>query len=242
VNLLQAERPFVPYGPSHWALLTLLVAGAVLLAWLGRRHRDTEAARTGAHVFAVAILAFQLPMQVLMLLPPRWDISESLPFQLCDLGWMTAAYALWTRSWWAYALTYYWGITLTPQAMITPALHAPDFPHIQFIEFWGQHCLVVWAAVYLTWGLGMRPNWRSFTTSVSVTVVWAAAMLTFNSIVGTNYGFLNSKPENPSILDLMGGWPGYLAVEFAVGLAAWALLTWPWTRAPVEPSKAATTD
>jgi uncharacterized membrane protein YwaF len=28
----------------------------------------------------------------------------------------------------------------------------------------------------------------------------------------------------------MGGWPWYLGVELVVGLAVWALLTWPWTR------------
>ena len=27
----------------------------------------------------------------------------------------------------------------------------------------------------------------------------------------------------------MGEWPWYLGVELIVGLAGWALLTWPWT-------------
>jgi hypothetical integral membrane protein (TIGR02206 family) len=230
VNLLQAERTFQPYGPSHWALIALIVAGSLALALLGHRYRDAEATTKFARVFAVAILAFQVPLLIYKLLPVRWDLYNSLPFHLCDLAWMAAAYALWTRQWWAYALIYYWGLTLTPQAMITPALDAPDFPHIDFIEFWGQHLMVVWAAVYLTWGIGMRPDWRGYRTSAVITLVWGVLMLAFNEWAGTNYGFLNSKPTNPSLLDLMGGWPWYLGVEVIVGLTGWALVTWPWTR------------
>ena len=40
---------------------------------------------------------------------------------------------------------------------------------------------------------------------------------------------MNRKPDNPSVLDFMGGWPWYLGVELAIGLTVWALLTWPWT-------------
>jgi hypothetical protein len=69
------------------------------------------------------------------------------------------------------------------------------FPHHEFLGFWSIHLLVVWAAaIYLTWGRRMRPQWRSYRIAVLVTVVWAAATFTFNSIAGTDYGFLNGKP------------------------------------------------
>jgi uncharacterized membrane protein YwaF len=34
--------------------------------------------------------------------------------------------------------------------------------------------------------------------AVLVTAVWAAATFTFNSIAGTDYGFLNGKPVEPT--------------------------------------------
>lgn len=230
VNLLQAGRTFSPYGPSHWAILTMIAVVALVLVRLGRRLRGTEAGEIFARTFAVVIVVFAVAMLVHELLPSQWDIGNSLPLHLSDLVWMTAAHALWTRRQWSFSLTYYWGLTLNTQAMITPALDAPGFPHVVFIDFWGQHSLVLWAAIYLTWGVGMRPDWRSYTTTVAATLVWGLAVLGFNALAGTNYGFLNAKPDNPSLLDLMGGWPWYLGVELAVGLAAWALITWPWTR------------
>lgn len=231
MNPLPAGSTFSPYGPSHWTILGVVLVGALLLVWWGRR--GGVAFTRG---FACVLGAFALTMQLYRLLPAQWNIGGSLPLHLSDLTWIVVVYALWSRRRWAYSLTYYWGLTLNTQAMFTPALNAPGFPHIDFLDFWIQHTLVLWAAIYLTWGLGMRPDWRSYTTTISATVVWGLVTLGFNTLAGTNYGFLNAKPTNPSLLDLLGPWPWYLGVELAVGLAAWALITWPWTRAARSPT------
>lgn len=240
MGLLAAESTFQPYGTSHWALITLIVVGSLALALAGRRHPGAATARPVRRGFAVLIVVLFLPLLVYRLLPDQWNLYTSLPLHLCDLAWMAAAHALWTGRRWAGTLTYYWGLTLTPQAMATPALNSPDFPHIDFLEFWAQHLLVVWAAVYLTWVVGLRPGWRDYRRSLLVTLTWMAALLVVNAALGTNYGFLNAKPDNPSMLDLLGGWPWYLGVEVALGAAAWALLTWPWThrarRATIPPA------
>ena len=66
--------------------------------------------------------------------------------------------------------------------------------------------------------------------AVLVTVVWAAATFTFNSIAGTDYGFLNGKPATASLLDLLGPWPVYVLTAATLLLIVWALMTWPWER------------
>ncbi len=76
----------------------------------------------------------------------------------------------------------------------------------------------------------MRPTWSSYRFVVLVTAVWAAVTMAFNSIAGTNYGFLNAKPATASLLDVMGPWPVYVLVASALILAVWALMTWPWVR------------
>jgi hypothetical integral membrane protein (TIGR02206 family) len=76
----------------------------------------------------------------------------------------------------------------------------------------------------------MRPTWRSYRFAVVVTVIWAAATFTFNSIAGTNYGFLNGKPATASLLDVLGPWPLYLLTATLLILVVWALMTWPWER------------
>lgn len=160
------------------------------------------------------------------LVPP--SINWSVPLQLTDLATTAGAYALWSQRHWAVALTYYWGLTLSVQALISPVLRGPDFPNYRFLAFWAIHLLVVWAAIYLTWGRGFRPTWRDYRFVVAVTFAWAVITLTFNSIAGTNYGFMNRKPGTPSLLDLFGPWPVYVVVATVLILVVWSLMTWPW--------------
>lgn len=109
-------------------------------------------------------------------------------------------------------------------------LVGPDFPHHTFLAFWAIHLAVVWAAIYLTWGRGMRPEWRSLRLAVTVTAVWAAVTFVFNRIAGTNYGFLNGKPVTASLLDVLGPWPVYILSATALLVAVWVLMTLPWVR------------
>lgn len=230
--MLSAQREFSAYGLSHLVVLTLFALGAMLLVIVGRRQTEAQA-RLLSRVLAVLLIAAFLVALVYKLIQPT--IDTSVPLQLCDLAELAAAYALWSRRHWAFVLTYYWGLVLSSQALITPDIGtpregAPDFPHHLFVTFFTLHVLVVWAAIYLTWGRGMRPRWRDYRFAVVATLAWVAVTLAFNAITGANYGYLNRKPPTASVLDVLGPWPVYLAVEVAIVLIVWALMTWPWER------------
>jgi len=226
---LVTQRQFVAYGPSYWAVIAVFAIGAVLLVWIGRRQTESQARRL-ARVLAVVTAAIYAAMLIYTLNPP--SIHWSVPLRLTDLATVAAAYALWSQRHWAFALTYYWGLVLSVQALVSPALESPDFPHYEFLAFWAIHLLVVWAAIYLTWGRRMRPRWSSYRFVVVVTAVWAAVTFTFNRIADTNYGFLNWKPATASLLDVLGPWPVYIFTATALILIVWALMTWPWERLP----------
>jgi hypothetical integral membrane protein (TIGR02206 family) len=227
---VRAAHQFEAFGWSHAAVVVVVVVVAAALVGVGRRYRGTAAGRRLSKTLAVVFAAFLIPVEVYYLLPWQWGIKYSLPLQLCDLASIAAVWALWSYSSTAFALTYFWGLTLTSQAFISPELHGPDFPSLQFISFFGIHSLGPLAAIYLTWGVGLRPGWRSYRAAVLVTIGWGVAMFAFNHVEGTNYGFLNRKPLVPSLLDVLGPWPWYLLSELVLGAAAWAVITWPWVR------------
>ncbi|WP_028661168.1 TIGR02206 family membrane protein [Nocardioides insulae] len=216
---------FQAYGVAHWSMLVLLGLGLVPAVLLGRWDRDRRIGR----ILAVLIPVFVLVSQGLLLIRHDYHLETVLPLQLCDLAWMAAAWALWTRDRFPAALTYYWGLALTTQAALTPALEQP-FPHAGFVAFWGQHLLVVWAAVHLVWGVRLRPTWWWYRATVVATGAWLIVVFVVNAALGTNYGFVNEKPGTGSVLDLLGPWPVYVLVEIVVIAAVWALMTWPWTR------------
>jgi hypothetical integral membrane protein (TIGR02206 family) len=236
MTMLAAQREFSAYGPSHWGVIVVFVVGAVLLVWVGRRQTDAQARRLGRILGALTAVVY-VAMVIYTLIPP--SIHWSVPLRLTDLATVAGACALWSQRRWAYVLTYYWGLVLSSQALISPALESPDFPHYEFLAFWVIHLLVVWAAIYLTWGRQMRPRWRDFRFVVVVTAVWAAVTFTFNSIAGTNYGFLNRKPVTPSLLDVLGPWPVYIFTAATLIIIVWALMTWPWERATMSAARRA---
>ncbi|EID56509.1 conserved hypothetical integral membrane protein TIGR02206 [Saccharomonospora xinjiangensis XJ-54] len=224
-----AQHQFTAYGLSHWAVLAVFAVGAALLVLTGRAHRHSPSERLISRTFGVVLLAIHLSALGYTMSSRDWGLLDTIPLHLSDLAGFVAAFALLTHTRWAYALTYYWCLTLSPQALFSPVLAGPDFPHHEFLAFWALHLLVVWAAIYLTWGVGLHPTWRDYRTAVAITACWAVFAIAFNSATGTNYGYLNRKPTTGSILDALGPWPWYVVAEVAIILAVWAALTWPWT-------------
>ncbi|MBO0813093.1 MAG: TIGR02206 family membrane protein [Microlunatus sp.] len=218
-----------PYGLSHWSLLGLTSVGAVLLVRLGRSHRGTAAADRFSRGFGLALFGVAFAWIGWNVLPGHLHADTSLPLHLCDVLRFVAGYALITRARWAVAATYYWGLTLDPQAMLTPSLVYSTVPAVDFTAYWLQHILVVWSVFYLIWGLGERPTWRSYRIAVLLIIGWAAGTFAINLVLGADYGYLNRKPPMASLLDVFGPWPYYLLVEFIVALSLWALITLPWT-------------
>lgn len=225
-----ASDRFESFTPEHLGLVVLFLVVLVAVVVYGRRYGDNERFRRG---FALLIPVFTVPMQVIQLLPGEYDVDTSLPLQYCDLAWMLAVYALWTRAPWAFALTFFWATTLTVQGIVTPSL-GEQFPEPRYFMFWGMHFLSVWAAGYLV-ASGNRPTWKLYRMVVVVTAVWAAFVMIFNAIADTNYGYLNEKPPGASALDLLPEWPAYVLIEIVVIATVWALMTWPFTRRAVTP-------
>ena len=208
--------------------MTIFVLGAVGVVLVGRRQREADPGGV-RRVFATVLVCVAVPGQVLQLTPAEFDLGSSLPLQLCDLAWLSAAWALWTRSRIPAALTYYWGLTLTVQGIATPSL-GQSFPDPRFLLFWALHLLVVWAALYLSLGLGIGPGWREYRVAIAVTVVWATMTCTLDRALGVNYGYPTRKPGSASHFDPLGPWPVYVLAATSILLVVWALITWPWSR------------
>jgi hypothetical integral membrane protein (TIGR02206 family) len=231
VSPLLAEDRFHAWSAQHYLLMLATVAGAAGLVWWGRRHGGSPSEVVARRAFAVVLLLVAATMQAYSLTPGIRDVRDSWPLQLSDLADYAAAFALWTRGPRTAAFTYYVGLTLTLSAIVTPALTEP-FPDVQWFGFWLRHILVVWAAVYLVWGLGIRPTWRVYRTTVAAVLVWAVVAYTFDVATGANYGYLVDTPAVTTPLDLLGPWPWYVLAAMALLLGGWAVvMTLPWERA-----------
>ncbi len=220
---------FTAYSPSHLVVLAIFATGTIGLLLAGPRVRGHAAERPLSVALAVANLVFGVASMITALMP--FSLKDSLPLQICDLAWVFVAWGLLTVHPLPTALTYYWGLTLSLQALVQPTLTEP-FPDLEFFVFWGKHVLIVWGAVYLTLVLRHGPDWSAYRRAVVWTFGWLVVVLALNALLDANYGYVSGKPSEATVLDVLGPWPLYVVAEMAIVAVGWALITVPWAGWP----------
>ncbi|WP_120003188.1 TIGR02206 family membrane protein [Nesterenkonia muleiensis] len=228
--IASVQRPEL-FGGVHLGTLVVTVLLAILVIWAGRRLRGTDAEAALSRSAGWVLLAASLGWMIWGMLPANWDIEDSLPLHYSDALRFITAVALIRKSQWAVAVCYYWGLTLNTQAMITPHPSQLEVFSVNFVFYWGLHIAVFLGPLWLVWGLGHRPQWKDFFIAFTAALLWAGMVMVVNSVLGTNYAFLNRTPEGASLLDFLGPWPIYVLWLVALTGMVWALMTWPWTSA-----------
>ncbi|MGP9683974.1 MULTISPECIES: YwaF family protein [unclassified Brachybacterium] len=216
------------YGGAHLSALALVVLAAIALVVWARRAHPAVVDRS-LRVAGWILLANSVLWTVWGFLPWSWNLDESLPLHFSDALRFIVPLALITRAPWAIVVTYFWGLTLNMQSVLTPDVNYFVWIPLEFTEYWIAHASGVLAPIVLIWGLRFRPTWRGYGVAYAATVAWAAVAVVGNALTGANYGYLNRAPAGPSILDVMGPWPQYLLVEAVAIAVVWALMTWPWS-------------
>jgi hypothetical integral membrane protein (TIGR02206 family) len=214
------------FSTPHLAALGALAVLAVASVWAAR-SRPGRWLEVFSRLLALAILAGWVGEYVADGVEGTWSAQYGLPLQLTDAVSATAILALWTRRALLVELTYFWAITASLQAILTPDL-GQSFPSVYYFTYFTYHVGAVVAACLLVFGCRLYPRrlaaWRAF----AATLCFAAVAGIGDVITGGNYMYLRSKPAHNSLLSVMGPWPWYIVSAAAVGLAmllALALLT-----------------
>lgn len=227
--LLESHTRFVVFGPSHLVVLALSLILGLGLVWWARGRSDGPSTRLVCWLLGLTIFAGETAFALYPVYEGNWSATWSLPLQLCDVVAFLALPALVTRNQYLVELLYFWGFTGTLLAAVTPEL-GYDFPHIEFFCFFASHTLVVVAAGFLVFGLGVRPK-RGGLLRVFLSIQ-AYGLITgaLNSYLGSNYLFLNRKPYVASPFDYLGPWPIYVVAVDVIFLVLMCLLSLPFRR------------
>jgi hypothetical integral membrane protein (TIGR02206 family) len=153
-----------------------------------------------------------------------WDWGFNLPLHLSDVVAMFTPIALWTMRPLLVEILYFWALTASLQAVLTPDLNQ-TFPSVFYFTYFVTHCGAVVAACLLVFGLRVPLRPGAIRRAFVATLIIAAVAGTANVITGGNYMYLRAKPAQASLLDQMGPWPLYIASAAVLALALFALLS-----------------
>lgn len=214
---------------AYWVAVA---AGAAITVALGLacRRRPGPWVRWAGRAIAATLAADAIVFVARPMVEGGWSVEDSLPLALCDVALVVAAAACWFPGQALLVeLTYFWGLTGTLQAVLTPDL-AVGFPHLEFFEFVVGHVGIVVAACYLVVGLRIVPRPGSVTRVFTITVAYAGFLGAFDWLTGSNYMFLAAPPRSASLLSVLGPWPWYIVSASGVALVMLVLLDAPFRR------------
>ena len=213
------------FAGEHVAALAAMATVATLSIWAAR-------ARPGAWMVVFArtlaglMLAAYLAENIAIVARGTWSLERSLPLQLTDAVTIVAVLALWNPRPLAFELAYFWGLTASLQAVLTPDLDS-TFPSLFFFTYFTTHCGAVVAAVFLAFGCRLAPRRGAVRRVFVATAAFAVVAGVGDLLTGGNYMFLRHKPETASLLDLMGPWPWYILTGALLAIAMFAALDAP---------------
>ena len=161
------------------------------------------------------------------------DWLDVLPLDFCDMAILIAIIALLTRHRSASEIVYFWALSGTLIAMLTPDVDR-GFPDTRCLSFFALHGVVALSAVVLAFGAGVRPRPGADLRVFLLTNAYAAAIAVIDVVAHRNYLYLRAKPSQPSILDVMGPWPWYILAADALAFVLFKALMMPFLnhRAP----------
>ena len=231
--------PFDRYGLEHAVTLAIVVGAALLLAWAAKRSRQADGRiHSAIRSTLAALLAGGLGFALVNALPLRGiEWLDILPLHLCDLAVVVAVWALISRNPMACELLYFWGLTGTLIAMLTPDVDR-GFPDTHCLAFFGLHGAVAISAVVMVFGAGVRPRPGANLRVFWITNAYALLAGLIDLVTGENYLYLRSKPSQPTLLDVMGPWPWYILTADVVAFVLFWVLMAPF-RARHRPSDTA---
>lgn len=226
----ESESESVFLATEHVAALGVTALLCVLLPAVARTHPGVWI-RLVSRALAVILVGWFLAYHLVVAFQGSYELDFDLPLHLTDAATMVAALALWTLRPLPFELTYFWGLTASLQATLTPGLADDDrFPSFFYWQYFVTHAGVVLAAVFLAFGLGLTANPGAVPRVFLATAAWAAVAAAGNALTGGNYMFLTQRPETASVLDYMGPWPWYILGAASLALAMFAVLDLPFRR------------
>jgi hypothetical integral membrane protein (TIGR02206 family) len=213
---------------EHWsgehamALIATAVVTALLVA-AARRWGDPWAVPVG-RVLALVILAGFVCEQLTYALRGQWTAEVNLPLQLSDAVTLVAVAALWRpESALLVELVYFWGLSASLQAVLTPDL-GQSFPDLLFFTYFVTHSGAIAAACLLVFGSRRAPRRNAVWRVYAITLAFACLAAVGTLLTGGNYMFLRQKPARGSLLDFMGPWPVYILVAALLALVMFLAL------------------
>jgi hypothetical integral membrane protein (TIGR02206 family) len=188
---------FQLFQGSHLIVLLVLFVGC-LYFYFGRNN-------SGWNDLKKNFLGYGLIAQLLYFYSGHWffgtfDFKSHLPLHLCSLSAYLVAITLLLpvspKNKKLQKLVLFWSPVSALVAILLPDMSSNEgFPSFRFIEFFWSHILIIWGCVFILFSLRPVVKYAHIWLSLGVLVGCIPIIKTLNSLLGSNYMYLESRPN-----------------------------------------------
>lgn len=215
---------FQLFAAAH--LVALAALGALGLSAVVMARAGAQRTRRTLRLTLACSLASCHVIENVVALAQGWYKIQMLPLEMCDLAALFGVYGLLTRDERVVGPAWFFALSGTLPALITPELNV-TFPHFRFVIYFLEHGLTVITSLVLVLGLGVVPRAGAWLRAFLIINAFGLLNGLLNAILGTNFMYLSHKPASPTPFDWFGPWPFYLFVLELLVIALFRLLQLP---------------
>ncbi|MCY3870744.1 MAG: TIGR02206 family membrane protein [Gemmatimonadetes bacterium] len=218
------------FGFAHVAAMVVILAVPIILTLIVKWLNSERATQAICYGFAGVIALNEVLnwSYRLATVGVHEFVREYMPLHVCGITVFAAVVMLILRRQTAYEITYFWGLVGATNAVVTPQLEF-GYPQYRFFQYFIAHGGIVAAALFATWGLGMRPTGRSVLRVFVLLNLLAIVLIGVNLMLGSNYMFLCQPPDTKSPFFFLP-WPWYLLFLDGIALVLFYVLFIPFAR------------
>ena len=203
------NNAFVNYTAEHYlSVIIFLIIGIVFILIGKYKLKGNQ-----KYSFIVLILSFVFFFQVIKIFVMQYkgvfDIKTDIPLHLCNMSPLFLLLAYYFRSRLAWSIFFLWIMSGTFQSLITPTLHQ-SFPNYEWWRYWIIHAWLVTGAFYGIFVFGYKMRFKDIFKALLWLNVLAFVVFLINTQLGSNYMYMQGKPEGKTLYNALLDWPYYI--------------------------------
>lgn len=202
---ISSEQYFVPFSTSHILVLTVAVAGIILLLLFRERlMRESRSFQVMRWVLFSMLVLCESSYQYWTISNGIWSFSRHMPLHLCGIASLVAMIGLVTLRKSLIQISFFIGIIPSFLALVTPDMPY-DYHHYRFWVFFILHMAIPWASLLLALSKPELISLRSVFKVFGLLVAYALIIGFFlNPLTGSNYLYLSQLPTADTLLRFFG--------------------------------------
>ena len=217
---------FTNFTLAHFLPIIIMIALVLLIRKYSDELEHSKYDRFIRHALAFALILSEMSYYWRLVAIPSLGPNpvDHLPITVCGWAVIFASYMLLGKSQTLFDICYFWLLSGTVFALLTPTVISYTGPtRFRYYQFWLEHTLGYIAVFYMIFVHKMRPTIRSMVKAYIAMLVLAVVAFFSNRMIGpgANYLFLARPEDTPSVLDIL---PPNFILRTAVMVAVISLM------------------